>query len=58
MEDFFEPFDIRNFMDYGEIQKILIKKPTELCLFEITCILINNAMKDYHKENKKLCYFK
>tara|TARA_B110000285_G_C14667267_1_gene398730 strand:- start:132 stop:311 length:180 start_codon:yes stop_codon:yes gene_type:complete len=54
MEETYESFDIRNFMDYEEIKKILITKPTELCLFEVTCILINNVMKDYYKDNKKL----
>ena len=49
-----EIFDIRKFMDYDTIKKVLITKPTELCLFEITCILINNAMKDYYKINKTL----
>ena len=44
-------------MDYDTIKKMLITKPTELCLFEITCILINNAMKDYYKINKTLSNF-
>ncbi len=38
-------FDIRNFMNYIEIKKLLINHPTELALFEIVCILINNKIK-------------
>ena len=36
--------DIRNYMDYLKIKKILIHSPTELVLFEIVCILINNKL--------------
>ena len=38
-------FDIRNFMNYIEIKNILINDPTELALFELICILINNKIK-------------
>jgi hypothetical protein len=37
-------FDIRNYMDYIKIKKLLINDPTELALFEIVCILINNKI--------------
>lgn len=40
-----ENFDIRNYMNYDLIRKVLLKSPTELALFEITCILINNNIK-------------
>ena len=40
-----ENFDIRNYMNYDLIRKVLLKFPTELALFEITCILINNNIK-------------
>ena len=36
--------DIRKYMNYSEIKKKLINNPTELCLFEIVCILINNKL--------------
>ena len=36
--------NIRNYMDYLKIKKILIHNPTELVLFEIVCILINNKL--------------
>jgi hypothetical protein len=39
-------FDIRNLMNYDLIRRSLAKHPTELCLFEVTCILINNNLKD------------
>jgi hypothetical protein len=37
-----EPFDIRNYMNYDIIRKLLVENPTELALLEITCIMINN----------------
>jgi len=37
-------FDIRNFMNYDMIQRMLVSNPTELSLFEITCILINTKI--------------
>lgn len=37
-------FDIREHMDYDIIKKMLINLPTELALFEIICILINNKV--------------
>ncbi len=39
-----EKSDIRNYMDYLKIKKVLINNPTELVLFEIVCILINNKL--------------
>ena len=48
-------FDIRNLMNYDLIKKSLINNPTELCLFEVTCILINNNLKNsYEKDNNFL----
>jgi hypothetical protein len=49
-------FDIRDFMDYKEIREKLMSFPTELSLFEITCILINNKIneKKYNNENSLL----
>ena len=38
-------FDIRNLMNYDLIRRSLISYPTELALFEITCILINEKIK-------------
>ena len=40
-----QKFDIRNLMNYDLIRKELLKFPTELCLFEVTCILINNNVE-------------
>jgi hypothetical protein len=39
-------FDIRNLMNYDLIRRALLPHPTELCLFEVTCILINNNLKE------------
>ena len=39
-------FDIRNYMNYDIIKKVLINNPTELALFEIVCIIINNKLND------------
>lgn len=48
-----EPFDIRNYMNYDIIQKLLVQNPTELALLEITCIMINNnIIKKYDKEDE------
>ena len=40
-----QKFDIRNLMNYDLIRKELLNFPTELCLFEVTCILINNNVE-------------
>ena len=40
------PFDIRNFMNYDMIKRMLVGHPTELSLFEITCILINTKINE------------
>ena len=37
-------FDIREYMNFHEIRLKLINYPTELSLFELTCILINKAI--------------
>jgi hypothetical protein len=39
-------FDIRNLMNYDLIRRSLLQYPTELALFEITCILINGRIKE------------
>ena len=39
-------FDIRNFMNYIKIKNLLINDQTELALFEIVCILINNKIRN------------
>jgi len=48
-----EKFDIRDYMNYDIIKKILIKHPTECALFEIVCILINNCINDKYNDDKK-----
>ena len=37
-------FDIKEYMDCDKIRSKLINYPTELSLFELTCILINKAV--------------
>jgi hypothetical protein len=45
-------FDIRNLMNYDLIKRSLIRYPTELALFEISCILINNSLQNsYNNDN-------
>ena len=39
-------FNIKDFMDYQKIVQSLIDHPTELSLFEVTCILINNKINE------------
>jgi hypothetical protein len=39
-------FDIREYMNYPEIRKLLINNPIEMSLLEVTCILINNTVND------------
>jgi hypothetical protein len=46
-------FDIRNLMNYDLIRRSLAKHPTELCLFEVTCILINNNLKNNNLKDEK-----
>ena len=43
-------FDIRNLMNYDLIRRALLQHPTELCLFEVTCILINNNLKNSYEK--------
>tara|TARA_Y100000996_G_scaffold404594_1_gene378867 strand:- start:1647 stop:1829 length:183 start_codon:yes stop_codon:yes gene_type:complete len=50
-------FDIRELMDYDTIKNLLIKLPTELSLFEISCILINNKVNEKIKD-KEIQYSK
>lgn len=38
-------FDIREYMNYDKIRRLLINHPSELSLFEVTCILINDKIK-------------
>jgi hypothetical protein len=40
-----ESFDIREYMDHDKIRRLLINHPSELSLFEVTCILINDKIK-------------
>ena len=47
-------FDIRNLMNYDLIKRSLIRYPTELALFEITCILINNSLQNSSNNDKNL----
>ena len=39
-------FDIRDFMNYDLIRGFLMQYPTELSLFEVSCILINNRVRE------------
>ena len=39
-------FDIRNYMNYDLICRMLIQHPTEASLFAVTCILINEKVND------------
>lgn len=47
-------FDIKNYMDYPKIIGELINHPTEMSLFEVTCILINNKINEKKKNDKDL----
>lgn len=46
LDEYKSKFDIREYMNYQEIRKILINNPIELSLLEVTCILINNNMDE------------
>ena len=39
-------FDIRNYMNYDLICRMLINHPTEASLFAVTCILINEKVNE------------
>jgi len=39
-------FNIKDLMNYQLIVQSLINYPTELSLFEVTCILINNKINE------------
>ena len=44
-------FDIREYMNYPEIRKLLINNPIEMSLLEVTCILINNTVNEKKDDN-------
>ena len=46
LDEYKSNFDIREYMNYQEIRKILINNPIELSLLEVTCILINNNINE------------
>ena len=46
-------YDIRKYMEYERIRRSLIDHPTELALFEISCILINNKIQQKKNINDK-----
>lgn len=46
LDEYKSNFDIRDYMNYIEIQKKLINNPTELSLLELTCIIINNNINE------------
>mgnify|MGYP006132438357 CR=1 len=37
--------DIRKYMDYDKICKLMINNPLEMALFEIVCMLITKNLK-------------
>jgi hypothetical protein len=45
-------YDIRKYMEYERIRRSLIDYPTELALFEISCILINNKIQQKNINDK------
>ena len=45
-EDDCSKFDIRNYMNYDLICRMLIQHPTEASLFAVTCILINEKINE------------
>ena len=46
LDEYKSKFDIREYMNYHEIRKILLTSPIELSLLEVTCILINNHINE------------
>ena len=46
LDEYKSNFDIREYMNYQEIRKILLTSPIELSLLEVTCILINNNINE------------
>ena len=46
LDEYKSNFDIREYMNYKEIRKILLTSPIELSLLEVTCILINNNINE------------
>ena len=51
LDEYKSNFDIREYMNYQEIRKILLTSPIQLSLLEVTCILINNHINE-KKDNK------
>ena len=41
-----EEFDIRKFMNYDLLKRLLLSYPTESSLLDISCILINNRIRE------------
>ena len=52
LDEYKSNFDIREYMNYQEIRKILLTSPIQLSLLEVTCILINNHINE--KKEKKI----
>ena len=46
LDEYKSKIDIREYMNYQEIRKILLTSPIELSLLEVTCILINNNINE------------
>ena len=51
IDEYKSNFDIRDYMNYQEIRKLLLTSPIQLSLLEVTCILINNHINE-KKDNK------
>ena len=48
LDEYKKKIDIRDYMNYQEIRRLLINCPIEMSLLEVTCILINN---NFEKKN-------
>lgn len=46
LDEYKSKLDIREYMNYPEIRKLLINNPIEMSLLEVTCILINNTVNE------------
>jgi hypothetical protein len=46
LDEYKSKLDIREYMNYPEIRKLLINSPIEMSLLEVTCILINNHIDE------------
>jgi len=51
LDEYKSNFDIREYMNYPEIRKLLINNPIEMSLLEVTCILINNTVNEKKDDN-------